>query len=253
VPADLDAFARRADEAGIFLDFDGCLAPIVPDPESARPLRGVRTTLARLAKRFALVAIVSGRQIDDLRLRVPVRGVRYVGLHGLEIDGIAFEGAEPLRAAVARVATALEASLRSVEGAAIERKGLALAVHFRRAIDPAAAELAAAPIVGGEAEREGLEVVPGRRILEVRPPRASKGSAVQALVAGGAIRAALVAGDDVGDISAFEAAGELEMALRVAVASAEAPRPLIDAADLVVDSPAELLAMLRRLVPRSGP
>jgi trehalose 6-phosphate phosphatase len=248
VSADLASLARRASEAGIFLDYDGCLAPIVSDPTEARAVRGAGATLARLARRFAVVAVISGRSLADLRARVRAPGVRLTGLHGLE-GASAPRLPDGVRESVARAHERLVAGLRGVRGAVLEHKGLALAVHFRRAADPAGAEAVAGPIVRRVAEGEGLAVVPGRRILEVRPAlgAADKGEALRRIAREAGLRAAFVAGDDVGDLPAFAAAGELEQSVRVAVASAEAPPALVEAADVVVGSPQELLALLRRL------
>lgn len=253
MPADIGALAARSREAGLFLDFDGCLAPIVPDPDRARAVRGAGAVLARLARRFAVVAVITGRSLTDLRSRLRAPGVRLVGLHGLE-GAEAPPVPEGVREATARVVARLSGELRGVRGAVVEPKGLALAVHFRRAADPAEAERLAAPIVRRAAAAEGLLVVPGRRILEVRPDvaGADKGEALRRIARTHGLRAALVAGDDVGDLSAFAGVGELEQAVRVAVESAEAPPALLEAADLVVESPAALLALLRRLADAPG-
>lgn len=246
---DLDALARAASEAGIFCDFDGCLAPIVPDPDAARPVPGAAEALERLADRFRAVAIVSGRSAADLARRVPARGVRLIGLHGMEEmrDGhveVAPE-VEASREAVDRAATRLAHDLTAAPGAVLERKGLALAVHFRRAADPVEAELRATPLVLAAAEEAGLAVVPGRRILEVRPRAGGdKGDAVRRVIAREGLRAALVAGDDVGDLPAFAALDGLDVAVRVAVTSPEAPPELAARADLVLDSPSALVSLL---------
>ena len=90
----------------------------------------------------------------------------------------------------------------------------------------------------------------GRMVLEVRPPvEAHKGTAVRALVARAGVSRALYAGDDATDLDAFaglDAAG-LELAVRVAVDSGEAPPGLREAADVVVDGPAGVLTLLRGL------
>ena len=78
--------AAEPAEAGLFLDFDGVLAPIVARPEDAYPPPETRAELERLVARYALVAVVSGRAGDDVRERVGVEGVVYVGAHGLELD-----------------------------------------------------------------------------------------------------------------------------------------------------------------------
>ena len=76
--------AERAASVALCLDFDGTLSPIVDDPQAARPLQGVVEMLAPLAKRFAAVAIISGRPAAYLGEHVGVPGVRYLGLYGLQ-------------------------------------------------------------------------------------------------------------------------------------------------------------------------
>jgi trehalose 6-phosphate phosphatase len=70
---------------------------------------------------------------------------------------------------------------------------------------------------------------------------------VRALLKDRGLRRALYAGDDTTDLDAFRGLDGLEVAVRVAVASAEAPPGLREAADVVVASPAKLLELLRRL------
>jgi trehalose 6-phosphate phosphatase len=102
--------------------------------------------------------------------------------------------------------------------------------------------------VAGRAESLGLEARWGRKVLELRPPvAADKGTAVHALLSERGLRRALYAGDDTTDLDAFRGLDGLEVAVRVAVASPEAPSGLAEAADLVVASPAELLDLLRDL------
>jgi trehalose 6-phosphate phosphatase len=85
-------------------------------------------------------------------------------------------------------------------------------------------------------------------VLELRPPvEADKGTAVRALLEERGLRRALYAGDDTTDLDAFRGLDGLEVAVRIAVASTEAPPGLRAAADLVVASPAKLLALLRGL------
>jgi trehalose 6-phosphate phosphatase len=126
-------------------------------------------------------------------------------------------------------------------------KRLAVAFHFRGRLDEAEAvrELDA---IADSAREEGLVARYGRKILEVLPPVGShKGTAVRRLLEDRGLRRALAAGDDTTDIDSFAALDGLEIAVRVAVASAEAPQVLIDAADLVVGSTDEFLALLGKL------
>ena len=88
----------------------------------------------------------------------------------------------------------------------------------------------------------------GRKVLEIRPPvQADKGTAVTQLLERSGLKRALYAGDDTTDVDGFRALDDLELGIRIAVSSDEAPSELVEAADIVVESPAELLALLARL------
>ena len=256
VPADPAAVPRRAAEAALCLDFDGTLAPIVDDPEAAAPLPGVPALLERLAARFAAVAVVSGRPAGWLARRVGARGVGYLGLYGMETvrDGevsVAPE-AEAARPAVraALAALAADPAVRAA-GAYVEDKGLAVAVHLRRVADPARWAAPVEAAARAVADRHGLRVQPGKLVVELRPAvDADKGDAVRRVVAAARARLVVVAGDDRGDLAAFAAVEALAAGgvdgLRVAVASPEAPPELLDRADLAVDGPEGMAALLAR-------
>ncbi len=255
--------AAPLERTALCLDFDGTLAPIVRDPDAARPLDGAVELLGRLAERCAAVALVSGRPAAFLASHAAAPGVRYLGMYGLEEvrDGRvrvdpALAAAEPaVRAALAD----LEAD-RAVRdaGAYVEDKGHAVGVHLRRVAEPRRWAQAVAAAAAEIAGRHGLEVQPGRLVWELRPGvRRDKGDAVRQVVAESGAGAVLVAGDDLGDLPAFAAAADLAdrsgiEALRVAVSSAEAPPDLLARADLVVDSPEGLRALLEDLLRQPG-
>jgi trehalose-phosphatase len=234
----LTRLAADPAEAGLFLDFDGVLAPIVDRPEDAAPPPETRTELERLVGRYALVAVVSGRTSEDVRARVGVEGIVCVGSHGLELE----PQAERWRRRLA--AFAADAPWPPEE---IEVKGLAVSFHFRGHGD----ERAAVRMLDGIAEsarEEGLVARYGRKILEVLPPVGShKGTAVRHLLEERGLQRALAAGDDTTDLDSFAALEGLDVAVRVAVASEESPQPLVEAADVVVGSTDEFLELLRRL------
>ncbi len=231
----LRLLAAEPERAAVLLDVDGTLAPIVDRPEDAQVPEETRRELARLAGRYALVACVSGRPGSEVERLVGVAGVASVGEHGLEL--------EPEAAAWAgRIAE----FTRGVDWPA-ERKPLSVSFHFRRADDEAAAR-AYLTRVADAAAAEGFVPRWGRMVLEVRPPvAADKGTAVRTLVSRAAVQRALYAGDDRTDVDAFHGLDDLELGVRVAVASAEAPSELVAAADLVVDGTAGVLELLRRL------
>jgi trehalose 6-phosphate phosphatase len=222
--------------AAILLDVDGALAPIVPRPEDARVPPETQSELRRLHGRYALVACVSGRAGDDARRVVGVPELVYVGNHGLEL--------EPESAVWGR---RLLRFMADVDWPGIEDKGLTASLHFRNAPDEDAAR-AELEEIAARARKAGFVARFGRKVLEILPPiEANKGTAVRRLLAERGLDRALYAGDDTTDLDAFQALEPLELGVRVAVASPEGPQELVDAADVVLQSQADVLPLLQRL------
>jgi trehalose 6-phosphate phosphatase len=231
----LRSLAEKPDETAILLDVDGTLAPIVARPELAAVPEETRAELRRLAGRYSLVACVSGRTGEDAARIVGVEGLVYVGVHGLELSPEAERWRGPLREFAASVDWP------------VEDKGLSVVFHYREAEDEDGA-VVALQRVAARARALGLKTQFGRKVLEVRPPvEADKGTAVRALLEPRGLGRALYAGDDTTDLDAFRGLDGVELAVRIAVASAEGPAELAEAADLVVEGPAELVSLLRRL------
>jgi trehalose 6-phosphate phosphatase len=221
--------------AAILLDVDGTLAPIVARPELASVPEPTRAELRRLVARYALVACISGRTGRDAWRLVGVNGVTYVGVHGLELAPEADAWRPVLR------------GFAELDWPWLEDKGLTVAFHWREAPDEEAARSELATIAAG-AEESGLVARWGRKVLELRPPvEADKGTAVRTLLEEHRLDRALYAGDDTTDLDAFGGLDGCEVSVRVALASAESPSGLREAADLVLGSPAELLELLRLL------
>jgi trehalose 6-phosphate phosphatase len=231
----LAPLADQPERAAILLDVDGTLAPIVAHPELAEVPEPTRAELRRLVGRYALVACISGRTGRDAWRLVGVDGIAYVGVHGLELSPEADAWRPALR------------SFAEVDWPWLEDKGLTVAFHWREAADEEAAR-SELETVAGRARAAGLVARWGRKVLELRPPvDADKGTAVRTLLEERALRRALYAGDDTTDLDAFRGLDGCEIAVRVALASAESPAGLREAADLVLESPAELRELLRLL------
>lgn len=249
------AFASDPDAAAVVTDFDGTLAPIVDDPETARPLEGAVAALHALADRYGRVAVVSGRPVEflaaNLRLdEAPSSRLVVSGLYGLERwdHGVVIApAARQWLDVVRRIVD--EARAADLDGAAVEDKGLSITLHFRTSPD---AEPTVRAWVGAQAAATGLVVHAARRSYELRPPLAiDKGTVVADLIA--KARAACFVGDDVGDLPAFDALDRLAVdvgaqTVRVAVRSTESPAELLERADLVVEGPGGALAFLRALL-----
>ena len=236
-PELLAPLAHDPGRSALVLDVDGTLAPIAPRPDLAAVPAETRAELERLVGRYLLVACVSGRAGEDARRLVGVDGIELVGNHGLELDPRAHE----LAGEIGR--------FRDAVALPVEDKTLSLTYHYREAEDENAAH-AELEKVAQRAREAGLDARWGRKVLEIRPAvEADKGTAVRALVERSGARHGLYAGDDTTDLDGFAGLRSLDLdpAVCVAVASAEGPAELREAADLVVGGPEELAGLLRLL------
>src|ERR671923_1061358 len=144
----LSMIARDPGTSGLFLDFDGTLAEIVPEPERAAPVDGAVEVLTALAERFAVVAVVSGRRAIGLAERLGrIPRVRCYGLYGLEdLDGPVDPASRAALRSMRRLLPELERVAAAVPGARVEPKGSHASIHYRAASD---AEAARETIVAG--------------------------------------------------------------------------------------------------------
>lgn len=264
--AGLAALLKDPARAVVALDFDGTLAPIVANPEHAYAHPGAVDVLARLAPRLAAVVVLTGRPAETA-----VRLGGFAGVAGLDrLIVLGHYGLERWDAATGELRapeehpgiTALRpelAELELPEGVRIEDKGHALAVHTRRAAEPDAALAGLDTPLRVLAARHGLAVEPGRMVLELRPPGMDKGVALTGVLRELGAGSVLFAGDDLGDLAAYDAVEALRAGddppgglpgLLVCSAPATGEPPvaaLADRADLVVFGPdgvVELLGLL---------
>jgi trehalose 6-phosphate phosphatase len=245
--------------AGIFLDVDGTLAPIVPRSEDAHVPEKTSRTLGVLARRYRCVACISGRAAAEARRLVGVGRIAYAGSHGAELLEPGDSKATILPAFAswagrvhdfARARDQRDLRLLRVR---IEDKGPIVAFHWRGVPNEDAARTRLEG-VAQEAEDEGLAIHWGRKVLEIRPPvPVDKGRALTELVRRFGVRTALFAGDDATDLDAFDALdalsskGELEAAVRIGVASDEGPPAIVERADVVVQGTEGFTAVLDAL------
>jgi len=246
--------------AAILLDIDGTLAPIVRHAADAHVPQATRTLLIEIAKRYRIVGCVSGRPANSARQMVAIGTMAYVGNHGgellrpgatrAEVDPQLLEWTARVREFAERTYGPEQQRLRVRS----EDKGSIAAFHWRGAPDEESAE-AVVREIAELAQREGLAVHWGRKVLEVRPPvLLNKGIGITALLGGGAVAAALYVGDDTTDLDAFRglrelvASGVLENATCVAVSSDEVPEELAREADLTVDGTTGVRELLEALL-----
>ena len=259
------ALVRAADDLVVGLDFDGTLAPIVEDPRDAHIHPDAPQVLVELAAEVRAVAVITGRPARQVLALGGLDEVGdAIGDSGRELFVLGQYGNERWTSTDRRVISPkpprglaslmgdLPRLLRRGEAdqAWVEEKGLAVAVHTRRLEDPAAAFERLLPLLREAARSHDLDVEPGRNVIEVRAPGMHKGAAVRGLVEELGARAVAFVGDDLGDVEAFKAVEELRgqglPGLLVCSASEE-QAALADMADLVVDGPAGVLALVRQL------
>lgn len=237
--------------AAVLSDLDGTLATIVNDPAAARPLPGVGSVLGRLARAVGVVGVISGRPAAFLAEHLAGAGdqVQLVGSYGLERVAGGVVRLDPAFEHWAQTVAEVTARARSEAPAdvLVEAKPATVVLHWRTAPDREAWCQAAAERWAGET---GLELAPARMAIELRPPiPADKGTAARSLAAG--CRTVVFAGDDSGDLAAFDALDALAAAgvssVKVVVGAAETPPALLAGADLVVPEPALWLQILEQL------
>jgi trehalose 6-phosphate phosphatase len=233
--------------AAVLLDVDGTLAPIVRYVDDANVPEGTRQLLIALAKKYGVVACVSGRRASDARRIVSIGTIHYIGSHGAELLRAGWT--EP------RLDPHVEEWVRRIQDfgrhadtpelrklrVRMEDKGAIVAFHWRGA--PAEEEARSAiDTIAEHAEQAGLRTHWGRKVLEIRPPvRIDKGAGVVNLLSDEDVRSAVYVGDDMTDIDAFRGLtrlveeSKLETALRIGVRSEEGPDSIAEEADLTVE------------------
>lgn len=237
---------------GLFLDFDGTLALIAARPEQAYMPECARQRLQELATgSSAVVAMISGRELGDLRRRAMVSGAIYVGNHGLEIEADGWRWVHPEAASrqetLRRLCDVISAELQGLAGVQVEYKRLTATVHYRGvqvADQPAVRQRVRSTVA---ASGTGFLVRPGRCSLEIRPDVDwNKGHAVQLLAARLRIpeRFVFYFGDDHTDEDAFAA---LPQGITVRVGEALGSR-----ARYRVRDPSEVHSFLEWLAQRCG-
>lgn len=156
----------------VFLDYDGCLSPIVKDPDKAVMTEEMRDTLKRLAN-VCSVAVVSGRDRANVEKLVQLDNLYFAGSHGFDISGPDNMHTEPGGASEAvpaldKAQKTLDEKLQGIEGVLVERKRYAIAVHYRNVPDDQVDKVLQ---VTEEVIRQHPELKkgPGKKIMELKP------------------------------------------------------------------------------------
>lgn len=247
-----EAIARRLQNkrVAVFLDYDGTLTPIVERPDQALLSEAMRQTIRELAT-CCPVAIISGRDRSDVQRLVDIDTIIYAGSHGFDIAGpqgmpLQYEKGVDFLPAIEHAEKALRQKLAGVEGALVERKKFAIAVHVRAVAekDEGSVEAIVDDILAHHPElRKGR----GKKVFELQPCLEwDKGKAVQwllqALQLDGPADLPLYIGDDLTDEDAFKAVADRGLGMVVETS----PRPT--AASYALKDPDGVQAFLQQLL-----
>lgn len=197
----------------VFFDFDGTLSDIVNDPDAARLVEGAADALTALTAHCP-VAVLSGRDLADVRARIGLPGIWYAGSHGFELTGP--DGAHHQNEAAAanipvleQAAAGLRDELGHISGVLVEHKRFGVAVHYRNVARDRVGEVTAAVRAAGR--HSGLRVTTGREVIELRPNMDwDKGKTLRWVLehigdAQGPSLLPIYLGDDITDEDAFDA------------------------------------------------
>lgn len=182
---EIEERVRAARKISLFLDFDGTLAPIVPDPADAQLDAATRETLSGISRKDHIVTtVISGRSLDDLRARIGLPDTIYAGNHGLEIRGRQLDFVEPAAAErsvqLLQLTDRLTSDLRAIPGVFVEYKGLTTAVHHRQAAEADAPQIEKAVREAVAPFAALFHVSSGKKVFDIVPRIGwHKGSAVR--------------------------------------------------------------------------
>jgi trehalose 6-phosphate phosphatase len=172
LPDAMYALSQPSDRhPAVFYDFDGTLSEIVNDPDAARLADGIADALTALSAQCP-VAILSGRDLADVRQRIGLPRIWYAGSHGFELtgpDGAHHQNDDAAASipVLAQAAAELTDQLGDIPGVVVEHKRFGVAVHYRNAARDRVGEVAAAVRRAGQ--RTALRVTTGREVIELRP------------------------------------------------------------------------------------
>jgi trehalose 6-phosphate phosphatase len=251
-PRQLNGLSRQmaeeiaaAPSVAILSDFDGTLAPIRRRPEYVKMSVRVRDALAQLARQGNLVGIVSGRGLIDVRDKVGLHNICYVGCHGYTMQDSRGHTISLMnrteKEILSRARRSVAPQLRRIKGIRLEPKEAGLAVHYRDAGKPSI-RAARSLIDQILAKDRRLHLLSGKKVWEILPgPRVDKWTAIRFLLAleNHADSLLVYIGDDVTDESVFSRMRGISIAVG---------KPRNTAAQFVVDSPFEVWRFLDQII-----
>jgi len=246
----LQEIAARSGRTAVFLDYDGTLTPIVLRPEEAILSSSMREVLRALAAKVP-VAILSGRDLEDLRQQVSIEGIIYTGSHGFDIvgpRGLRKQVAPEFLPILEDTEKELKQKLRDIAGAQLERKRFSIAAHFREVPDERTPQVEQA-VSEVAARHRKLRKTAGKKVYELQPDVDwNKGKALLWLLEAMGLDPEemfpIYIGDDLTDEDAFRAVE------RCGVGIVVNEKPRATAARYFLKDPVEVELFLREILAR---
>lgn len=256
--ANSNAWLRACDldKLGLVLDFDGTIAELVPVPSEAMLHPDVAAPLRSLLSKLGLTAIMSGRPARDIETLVDMKGMLYVGNHGVEYLSNGQLTQVPQATELPMSPEALAEQLKPIgdgPGVVWEVKQFSLAIHFRMSPDKPKAFLALLRAVDTVPEIRAMEMISGNMVMEIRAKNsANKGFAIEKIVNEHKLDSLFFLGDDTTDIDGLKALQKLTSSgvvngVAVAVIQDGTPQGVPDNADYSLGGVAEVVEFLKML------
>ena len=242
--------------SALITDVDGTISQTAPTPEEAGVSPECRHYLSLLCQRLSLVAAISGRPATEVKDMVKVKGMVYIGNHGMEWytgNRLKFaRGARKYQAVINRLLEELTPFL-SQTGILIENKGITAAIHYRLSPDPEAFRQKLVTALEKLPQTRCLRILPGKMSINILPLIAvNKGTAVTELIGNYNLKGGIYMGDDITDIDAFRAmhtASELRafQGFAIGITGPEMPEDMMAEADFTLNSVNDVEQFLRWL------
>ena len=253
-----------AERLGLVVDFDGTISEFVSQPDKSVIYPGCVQPLRSLSAKLALVAVMSGRAVDDIRKKTGIETITYVGNHGAEyLRGDETEIAAPAKGHSAAIRRVFDELRRKADGPGLiwEFKGFSATTHIRMAENQVAARSRLEEALESTSGVESLEIFWGNMVLEIRAKTGiNKGYGLRKLVAEAALDAVVFLGDDTTDLDAVRALSDMRrdkkvVGISVVVVQPGSPVEMLEESDYsLADVPevATFLALLDSKAASSG-
>lgn len=174
----LDKKIKRVKRIFLFLDYDGTLTPIVKRPQDAKLSPSVRGILKDIAeKERYILGIISGREIREVMKLVGIKGIIYVGNHGLEVyDGedirlIEEEAVRGYMGLLREIRKCLKKGLTNFQGLLLEDKKYILALHYRMMPEEDVKRFMRSfnEVISAYLKGRLIRIGKGKKVIEIRP------------------------------------------------------------------------------------